>query len=193
VLGTRGVTIHNDTAMTLRPRVVAGVTGSSKTWTWTVILKDNTGTTASKQFTVIYSPTGTIAKIDKNLLDLIDKNAGSYYNKNWDLTLNQFKAWITTIAWAEGMLGGYTAHSTGAPGSDVFYHKDVGDKFMFSTGIGPFQLDVHGKNWQTIEKLNITKALSDVLEWHFNKLVVFHHQLKFTSSRYNFNLTFYKS
>jgi|GEM_PF-2589495 len=25
------------------------------------------------------------------------------------------------------------------------------------------------------------------------KLVVFHHQLKFTSSRYNFNLTFYKS
>jgi len=27
----------------------------------------------------------------------------------------------------------------------------------------------------------------------FKKLVVFHHQLKFTSSRYNFNLTFYKS
>jgi len=27
----------------------------------------------------------------------------------------------------------------------------------------------------------------------FNNLVVFHHQLKFTSSGYNFNLTFYKS
>ena len=164
------VTIHNDTAMTIRPRVLSGETGNqTKTWNWTVTLKDNTGTTASKQFIVIYSPTGAIARIDKNLLDLIDKNAGSYYNKNWNLTLNQFKAWIATIAWAEGMLGGYTAHSTGAPGSDVFYHKDMRDKFMFSTGIGPFQLDVHGKNWPTIEKLNITKALSDVLEWHFNK------------------------
>ena len=27
----------------------------------------------------------------------------------------------------------------------------------------------------------------------FKDLVVFHHQLKFTSSGYNFNLTFYKS
>jgi len=62
-----GVTIHNDTAMTLRPRVLAGVTGSSKTWTWTVILKDNTGATASKQFTVIYSPLPLSAhiKVDK--------------------------------------------------------------------------------------------------------------------------------
>jgi len=58
-----GVTIHNDTAMTLRPRVLAGVTGSSKTWTWTVTLKDNTGTTASKQFTVIYSPTPAPTRI----------------------------------------------------------------------------------------------------------------------------------
>jgi len=72
------VTIHNDTAMTLRPRVLAGVTGSSKTWTWTVTLKDNTGTTASKQFTVIYSP-------ETPPFTSIIKETGSH-----DIDLNRF-------------------------------------------------------------------------------------------------------
>ena len=38
----------------------------------------------------------------------------------------------------------------------------------------------------------INQALLKIIINNKN-LVVFHHQLKFTSSRYNFNLTFYKS
>ena len=37
------------------------------------------------------------------------------------------------------------------------------------------------------------KDAKSPISFGFKFLVVFHHQLKFTSSRYNFNLTFYKS
>jgi len=70
------VTIHNDTAMTIRPRVLSGETGTqTKTWNWTVTLKDNTGATASKQFTVIYSPTPALIEEEWNR---------TFGGPNWD-------------------------------------------------------------------------------------------------------------
>jgi hypothetical protein len=111
------------------------------------------------------------AIIDSELLGLIDQYAGNndYYNTEWDLTLDQYKAWIATIAWGEGGKGGYTAHSQGNLGKDLFYHKVVEEKFRFSTGIGPFQLDYHGANWPTIKKLNPNEALIDTLSWHYKE------------------------
>jgi len=51
------VKVKSDNTMILNPRVLANVTGTTtKTWTWTVILKDNTGASASRQFKVIYQP-----------------------------------------------------------------------------------------------------------------------------------------
>jgi len=51
------VTVNSDTSMTLRPRVLYNESGTqSKTWTWTVTLRDTTGTTASRSFTVTYTP-----------------------------------------------------------------------------------------------------------------------------------------
>ena len=51
------VTVYSDASMTLQPTVV----GSSDTWsgtgTWTVTLRDTAGATASRTFTVTYSPT----------------------------------------------------------------------------------------------------------------------------------------
>jgi len=52
-----GVTIISNTSMILRLRVLYQQSGTqTKTWTWTVTLKDSTGATASKQFTVTYKP-----------------------------------------------------------------------------------------------------------------------------------------
>jgi cell wall-associated NlpC family hydrolase len=49
------VTVHSDSSMTLRPRVVE----TSPTWSgtvhWTVTLRDNTGASASRSFTVTYT------------------------------------------------------------------------------------------------------------------------------------------
>ncbi|HOV33443.1 MAG TPA: hypothetical protein PLX23_08785, partial [Candidatus Hydrogenedens sp.] len=110
------------------------------------------------------------AAIDGYLLDLIDQYAGNYYNSSWNLTLEQFKAWIATIAWGEGGRGGYTAHSQGGLGSDVFYHISAGSSFKFSTGIGPFQID-NGQIdnwhlWPTIQKLNPVETVKTTAKWH---------------------------
>jgi VCBS repeat-containing protein len=178
------VIVSSDTKMTLRPRVLYEERGTQqKTWTWTVTLKDNTGATASRQFTVIYKPppqTSVTAAIDQNLLDLIDRYASSYYKDTWKLTIEQYKAWIATIAWAEGGKGGYVAHSQGSLGSDVFNHweaRTAGSSFRFSTGIGPFQIDrIHYPAWginaptmPTIDKLDPEKALMIVLNYHYQK------------------------
>jgi PKD repeat protein len=51
------VVVGSDGSMTLSPVVLSNVTSSqSKTWTWTVTLRDNTGATASGSFTVTYNP-----------------------------------------------------------------------------------------------------------------------------------------
>jgi hypothetical protein len=136
------------------------------------------------------------AAIDEELLNLLDKlipdNASSPYydDQNWDISKSQFKAWIVTIAWSEGNLGGYVAHSQGnqvhtkltidgkkIPVGDKLIHRGAGAFFTFSTGIGPFQIDndqqgVTGDNWSewpTIDKLDYKKALESVLLWHKNK------------------------
>jgi hypothetical protein len=107
------------------------------------------------------------AACDQHLLALIDQYAPSYYNSAWNLNIEQYKAWIATIAAAEGGDGGYGAHSQGLPGVDVFAH--TGDaSFTFSTGIGPFQLDRGGDDnwgtWPTIDKLNPVKAVETVMQ-----------------------------
>lgn len=115
--------------------------------------------------------------IPRDLLTLIDAYANSYYNSAWNLTLDQYKAWIATIAWAEGAKGGFTAHSHWAQGTDVFYHEFfLDDRFYFSTGIGPFQIDNGGdyevkpwERWPTIDKLDPEKALKAVLKQHYNQ------------------------
>jgi len=45
----------------------------------------------------------------------------------------------------------------------------------------------------TLSVDEIAEMAKGKLKRKVNQLVVFHHQLKFTSSRYNFNLTLYKS
>ena len=57
------VIIHSDSSMTLKPVVVESNPTWSGTCYWTVTLKDNTGATASKQFTVIYSPTPALIRV----------------------------------------------------------------------------------------------------------------------------------
>lgn len=119
--------------------------------TWTAqVVNPGDGQSNIFSFTVILEVT---AAIDGDLLNLIDQYAEEYYNKTWNLTLNQYKAWITTIAWGEGGKGGYTAHSqTGSSvkglNGDRFNHINESatkaHKFRFSTGIGPFQIDRGG-------------------------------------------------
>jgi len=51
------VDVNSDTSMTLLIKVLYNETGTqNKTWSWTVTLRDNTGKTASKSFTVTYTP-----------------------------------------------------------------------------------------------------------------------------------------
>jgi len=111
------------------------------------------------------------AAIDQQLLYSLDSLAECYWNSNWDITLEQYKAWMATIAWSEGGIAGYSAHSQAAPGTDLFYHIDAGEDFTFSTGIGPFQIDNGYDNWDhwpTIDKLNYQMALKSALKFHFN-------------------------
>jgi hypothetical protein len=55
------VTVNSDTSMTLIPRVLYNDSGTqTKTWSWTVTLRDTTGATASRSFTVTYIPPGPV-------------------------------------------------------------------------------------------------------------------------------------
>ena len=152
-------------------RVYVGLTDPG-TWSAQVT---NPGSRLSNifSFTVI-PPNQVTAAIDQQLLDLIDQYAGSYYNSGWNLNIDQYKAWIATIAWAEGGKGGYVAHSQYGGGyyGDRFDHRAVGSDFRFSTGIGPFQLDrgstENWEFWPTIDKLDPEKAVKSVLRLHYN-------------------------
>jgi hypothetical protein len=57
------VTVNSDTSMTLRPRVVETSPTWSGTVTWTVTLRDTTGATASRSFTVTYTPSLTFTSL----------------------------------------------------------------------------------------------------------------------------------
>jgi len=126
--------------------------------------------------TTAESWTGTIgiysitAAIDTWLLDLIDEKASLYFNPSWNLNINQFKAWLATIVWAESGYGGYGAHSQGSLGGDYFYHIAGGTGFRFSTGLGPFQLDRYSSEnwhlWRTGQKLDPQLAVESAARWH---------------------------
>jgi len=119
------------------------------------------------------------ASVDEDLLDYLDKlipdvESSPYFNDNWGITRDQYKIMIATLIWAEAGEGGYTAHSSAS--SDSVLHNDLGNDFMFSTGIGPLQIDNGGpdsndpwEKWPTIKKLNYTKALESALEMHLKK------------------------
>jgi len=110
------------------------------------------------------------AAIDQHLLDLIDQYAPTYYRSTWNMNIEEFKAWIATIAWGEGAKGGYGAHSQGNLHVDLFTHKDY-PSFTFSTGIGPFQLDRGGQDgwgtWPTIRKLDPAQAVCSIMNQHY--------------------------
>jgi hypothetical protein len=152
------------------------ITGAPGTWSFTVS-KEGYGpkswsqpiTATDRKDAFIFKIT---AAISEELLREIDSLAGQYYDDNWGLTLDQYKAWIATIAWGEGgREGGYVAHSHYALGKDVFNHKGVGSRFIFSTGIGPFQLDNggidHWERWPTIKKLDWREAVKSVFKEHY--------------------------
>jgi hypothetical protein len=128
---------------------------------------------AETSFTVRYIKHG----IDKWLLDRIDELAGTYYDGNWQITINQYKAWIATIT-LEGSDGGYAAHS-GAKNYDYFIHKDC-KNFGFSTGIGPFQLDSiaigndNVLNWTTLEKLGYSSYYKEICKNVVEFVLKFH-------------------
>ena len=51
------VTVNSDTAMTLQARVLSNVDSTqTKRWTWTVTLRDTSGATKSRTFTVTFTP-----------------------------------------------------------------------------------------------------------------------------------------
>jgi hypothetical protein len=128
--------------------------------------------TTAESWTGIIGLFNITAAIDPGLLDLIDQKASLYFNPSWNLNINQFKAWLATIAWAEGGLGGYGAHSQygGGYNGDAFNHIVVGGSFRFSTGIGPFQLDRgSSENWgllRTGQKLDPQLAVESAARWH---------------------------
>jgi len=133
-----------------------------------------TGYNPSSIKTATYTILTITAKIDQHLLDLIDQYAAdpNYYRPTWNMNIDQYKAWIATIAWGEGLNGGYGAHSRWAPDVDVFAHKDY-SSFAFSTGIGPFQLDRGGydgwDNWTTIKKLDPEEAVKTAMNQHYTQ------------------------
>jgi len=113
------------------------------------------------------------ATIDRDLLDYFDQllpDDGNceYYNRSWEITPQQYKLMILAGMWAEGGKCGYSAHSSAT--SDSYKHTSVSE-FVFSTGVGPMQVDrgkaeILGKgweNWSTIEKLDWKSSLESSL------------------------------
>jgi len=127
------------------------------------------------------------ARVPEELLEKIDNYIEEnpnfyYYDENWEISKDQYKLMITTLAWSEGNKAGYQAHS-----SDSYdrWHTELpmsAEGFHFSRGLGPFQItlgDIASKgmypdigrpwsNWKTIEKLNSTYALNSTLYRHKN-------------------------
>jgi len=156
----------------ISPNKIYILVGLTDAGSWSILV-ENPGGLISNIYSFEVKPSKIFATLDEHLLDLIDQYADDYFRSIWNITLDQYKAWIATIAWGEGGLGGYTAHSQGNLGLDVFNHKNetVKEKFRFSTGIGPFQIDRGGEpdnwhNWPTIKKLNYTETLKSTLQWH---------------------------
>lgn len=139
-----------------RINVQAGFTVAG---TWQVWVTNPDGQKSNVyEFDVRVGPT---AAIDEGLLTLIDTYISEdlartdderrYYRDDWQISPDQYKAWIATIAWGEGGRGGYGAHSILAVADhrlpefrDVFNHVRQGRDFRFCTGVGPFQIDNGG-------------------------------------------------
>ena len=162
--------------------------GLTCTGEWKVHVKNPDGQESEYTFNVSQFKANIIPE---KLLDLIDEllldSPDSYYRDTWKINQNQYKAWIATIAWAEGGMGGFTAHSQGNEGRDYFPHRSLGYDFTFSTGIGPFQIDNGGdyggtpwEEWSTIDKLDPKKTLEAVMKQH-------HEQFQGESNLLNFS------
>ncbi|MCK9335369.1 MAG: PEGA domain-containing protein [Candidatus Cloacimonetes bacterium] len=126
-----------------------------------------------------------VASVDEDLLNYLDElipseGASDYFNDNWGISRDQYKIMIAALIWGEGGTAGYTAHSiyvdpAGRLGmGDALDHSDpdLYNKFWFSTGIGPLQIDRGGDSsdnwgyWPTIKKLDYRVALKSALTWH---------------------------
>jgi|Deesub1362A_J573_1020465.scaffolds.fasta_scaffold00256_21 hypothetical protein len=185
-IGTFNKRIPPERTEYISPNKIYVLVGLTDAGTWKAVV-ENPGGLLSDPYSFEVKPAKTLATIDEHLLDLIDQYASDYFRDIWNITLDQYKAWIATIAWGEGGLGGYTAHSQSgkedviALDGDRFDHFVAGDRFRFSTGIGPFQIDrggydyaVYGKygKWgvmPTIMKLDPVIALYEVLYWHYEE------------------------
>jgi hypothetical protein len=163
-----------------RVAVWAGLTEGD----WIAKVTNQGGGEHQRGFSVSPSASSGRIALDRGLLDkistLVDQNPNqAYYNPNWAISKEQYKAWIAVIAWAEGRRGGYGAHSQGSEdkvtkehaSTDIFNHREVGCKFRFSTGIGPFQIDRGGgteswSTWPTKDKSDPDKAIPSILRRH---------------------------
>jgi hypothetical protein len=73
------ITVNSNTSMTLLIRVLYNETGTqSKTWNWTVTLKDATSVTASKSFTVTYTPATTSLSLTSLVPSTITTSTAPY-------------------------------------------------------------------------------------------------------------------
>jgi hypothetical protein len=115
------VELRSDTFMILRPVVLYNVSGTQpKTWYWTVTLKDATGATASRQFTVTWRPpavpritvtspngaevwtvgsTRTITWTSSNLNPAGKIYIFYWYNNNWVQIAGPLSPTTTSFTW----------------------------------------------------------------------------------------------
>jgi hypothetical protein len=91
------VTVHSDTSMTLRPRVVESNPTWSGTVTWTVTLRDTSGATASGTFTVIYERATTSIR-DGNW-EIYVMNAGGSGLRNLTNHRNGYRPSFSPAGW----------------------------------------------------------------------------------------------